>query len=114
MEQYSPETLITGSDSVATTEGTLAAGQMLARLAPLGQNSTTGEFHLWAPAATNGTEVATRIAPIKADTTVGAVKQQLYKSGTFNPDLIAWPDGTTEVQKLTAFVGTPISLQRPA
>lgn len=114
MEQYTPETLITGSDQVATTEGTIAAGQTLSRLAPLGQNTTTGEFHLWAPTATDGTEVATRIAPVGIDTTAGIAIQQLYKCGTFNPELIAWPDGTTAAQKLTAFVGTPISLQAPA
>ena len=114
MEQNIPETLVTGSDPVATTEGTIAAGQTLAYLAPLGQNKTTGEFHLWAPTATDGTQVATRIAPVGIDTTAGIAIQQLYKSGTFNPDLIAWPDGTTAAQKLTAFVGTPISLQAPA
>ena len=114
MEYYIPETLITGSDQVATTEGTIAAGQTLSRLAPLGQNKTTGEFHLWAPGATDGTEVASRIAPVGIDTTAGIAKQQLYKCGTFNPDLTAWPDGTTAAQKLTAFVGSPISLQEPA
>jgi len=110
-ETNTPEQWVTGSDAPANTVGTIAAGQALSKYAPMGQNLTTGEFHEWDPAANDGTEVAVRIAPFAIDTTGGAADKNLIKAGTFNPDLVAWPGGTTAAQKLTAFVGTPISLQ---
>ncbi|MBB1489391.1 head decoration protein [Oceanospirillum sediminis] len=113
MEYFVPKNWVTGSEQVHTTEGRLAAGQQLAEHAPLGQNQTTGEYHLWDPSASDGTQLATRIAPQYLDSSSGAVSVQLIKNGIFNPDEVAWPDGTTEAQKLCAFSGTPISLQKP-
>lgn len=114
MEQaYQDDTFQTGTDPVVTTTGTVASGQNLAKYAPLGQVTATGEFKEWAPGATDGTEVAVRIAPFAIDASLAAKKASLIKSGTFNPELIDWPDGTTDAQKLVAFVGTPISLQLP-
>lgn len=112
-ETYTPAQWVTGSDAPANTVGTIATGQTLAQYTPLGQNKTTGAFHAWAPAATDGTENATRIAPFAIDSTAGAIDKQLIKAGTFNPELIVWPGGVTAAQKLTAFAGTPISLQAP-
>lgn len=110
---FNHETWITGSEATMTSDGWVAAGQVLAPRAPLGLKTATGEFHLWNPDASDGTQVAVRLTPFKLDTT--AVKQQapLIKTGTFNPELVIWPDGTTDVQKLGAFVGSPISLQVP-
>lgn len=112
-ETYTPQQWVTGSDVPANTLGTVAAGQTLAQYAPLGQKAATGEFHEWDPAAVDGTEIAVRIAPFAIDTSGGALDKQLIKAGSFNPELVAWPGAATAVQKLVAFVGTPISLQAP-
>lgn len=104
---------VTGSDSYQTTLGTIASGQNLPDKTPLGQVTATGKLVAWAPAAENGSEVAVYITGYAVDAT-GADKQaQVIKAGTFNPEQINWPGGTTAAQKLTAFVGTPISLQLP-
>ncbi|MAD44281.1 MAG: hypothetical protein CMH98_04680 [Oceanospirillaceae bacterium] len=113
IEQYIPETWVTGSEPMVTVEGKLAAGLTVAKYTPLGLKKSTGEFHVWDPAATDGTEVAVRLAPAVLDSTGGAVSVQLIKAGTFNPDLVAWPGAATDVQKACAFVGTPIGLQLP-
>lgn len=111
-ETYTPEQWVTGSDPVANTLGTVVTGQNLAKYAPLGQVTASGKFKIWTPGATDGSEIAVRIAPFVIDATGGDVEAGLIKSGTFNPELIAWPTAT-DAQKATAFVGTPISLQAP-
>jgi len=112
-EHYIPDTWKTGSDAYSTTECRMAAGLTLPGRTPLGQNATTGEFHAWDPAASDGTEVATRMTIREIDTTAGAANLQMVKSGTYNPDLVNWPVGTTDAQKLCCFVGSAISLQTP-
>lgn len=113
VETYEYETWQTGSDAAATTSGTIAAGQNLAKRTPLGQVAATGKFVEWSPAGNDGSQVAVRLTPFAVDATAGDKDAPLIKSGTFDPDLVAWPAGVTDVQKLTAFVGTPISLQKP-
>jgi hypothetical protein len=112
-QTFEHEVWETGSEAQTSTEGRIASGQVLAKRAPLGLKISTGQFHLWDPAATDGTEIATRITPFTIDTTTGIADKQLIKKGVFNPDLIDWPDGTSDAQKLAAFVGSPISLQTP-
>lgn len=111
MEQYTPENLLAGSEPVYTTETKIASGQDLAKNTPLGQKTSTGEFHAWDPAATDGTENATRMTVGAVDTTGGVKTEQAYKTGNFNTAAVAWPGGATDAQKATAFVGTPISHQ---
>jgi hypothetical protein len=112
-QTFEHEVWETGSESQTTTESKIATGQTLGKRAPLAQKTSTGEFHLWDPVASDGTQNATRIAPFAIDTTAGVADKQLIKKGVFNPELIAWPDGVTDAQKLVAFVGSPISLQTP-
>tara|TARA_R110001606_G_scaffold345513_1_gene494370 strand:+ start:6158 stop:6508 length:351 start_codon:yes stop_codon:yes gene_type:complete len=104
---------ITGSDQPQTTLGTVASGEDLAARTPLGQVTASGKFVAWDPAADDGSQVAVRMSLGAVDATAGDKQAQLIKSGTYNPDLVQWPAGTTAAQKLTAFVGTPISLQLP-
>jgi hypothetical protein len=112
-QPYDHEVWETGSEPQTTTEGLIAAGQTLDKRMPLGVKTSTGEFHKWNPDASDGTENAVRIAAYNLDTTGSVKSAQLIKTGVFNPELIVWPDGTTDAQKLAAFVGTPISLQTP-
>ncbi len=104
---------ITGSDDYFTTLGTIAAGQNLPARTPLGQVTATGALVKWAPAANDGSQKAVYITAYAVDASAAAKKAQVIKSGSFHPDLVAWPAGTTDAQKLCAFVGTPISLQPP-
>ncbi len=112
-ETFSYETWVTGSDPVATTTGTLASGQSVEERTPLGQITASGLFTAWDPTAEDGSETAVRLSAIAIDASSADTDGPMIKAGTFNPDLVNWPDGTTDVQKLTAFVGTPISLQAP-
>lgn len=104
---------VTGSDSYQTTLATIASGQNLAEKTPLGQVAATGKLVAWSPTAEDGSEVASYITAYAVDASAGEQQAQVIKSGTFNPEQVVWPAGTTEVQKLAAFVGTPISLQLP-
>tara|TARA_R110001583_G_scaffold34551_1_gene115868 strand:- start:18064 stop:18417 length:354 start_codon:yes stop_codon:yes gene_type:complete len=112
-EIYALEDWITGSDPMQTTRGTVASGQNLAKYAPLGQVTATGKFVIWNPAGADGSENAVRLAPHAVDASAADTDAQLIKSGTFNPELVAWPGTPTAAQKAIAFVGTPISLQLP-
>lgn len=112
-ETYEYEVWETGSDKHATTAGTVASGQDLAKRAPLGLVKASGKFVEWNPAATDGSEVAVRMTAVAVNATGGDADAPMIKSGTFNPELVAWPAGVTDAQKAGAFVGTPISLQLP-
>lgn len=104
----------TGSDPVHTTTVTIAAGQNLPAKTPLGQVKATGEFKAVDLAANDGSQVATRMTAFAVDTTAGAKQAAVYKSGSFNPELVNWHASfDTAAKKATAFVGTPISLQLP-
>lgn len=111
---YSYDTLITGSDPVSTTAGVIAAGEKLSALTPLGMVTATGKLKKLDPAGTDGTEKAVYITTIGVDAAGADTPTPVYKAGTFNPEMLKWPDGITDAQKLAAFVGTPISLQKPA
>ncbi len=111
-ETYTYDVWVTGSEPVASANGTVVSGQNLAKYAPLGQVTATGKFVIWNPAAVDGSQLAVRLAPYAIDATGGDVNTALIKSGSFNPDLVAWPTATA-AEKLCAFMGTPISLQAP-
>lgn len=104
----------TGSDQIQTTLGTVASGANVPDRTPLGQVTATGKFVVWNPTATDGSEKAVRLTSYQVNAASADVVAQLVKAGTFNPELVNWPAGATAVQKLGAFVGTPISFQLPA
>ncbi len=111
-ETYTPAQWIAGSEEQITTTGMVASGQTLAKYTPMGQVTASGEFVAWDPAASDGSEVATRITPHAIDTAGGAANKALIKSGCFNEELVAWPVGASAAQKACAFVGTPISFEK--
>lgn len=104
---------VTGSAPYHTTLGTVASGQNFPARTPLGQIAATGLLVKWAPAATDGSQKAVYISAYAVNAAGGNKKAQVISGGNFNPELVVWPDGTTEAQKLAAFIGTPISLQPP-
>lgn len=113
-ETYNYDHIISGSDEVATTSVTILSGQNLAANTPIGQVTASGKFVECNPSATNGSEVPVYITPVAIDATTGDKQAQVIKSGTFDPEQLNWHANFTAVTKLTAFVGTPISLQKQA
>lgn len=112
-ETFEHETWETGSDEAKTTQVTIGAAQVLAARTPLGQRTSDGLFYEYDLDGADGTEKPVYITAFAVDTTGGAEAAQVIKAGTFNPDLVEWPAGATDLQKTLAFVGTPISLQTP-
>lgn len=110
LETYTPDNRLASSEPAHTTEITIASGEDLAALTPLGQLTASGEFVAWAPGAADGSQVATRMTVEAIDATGGAVVTQAYKSGCFNTDEVVW-GAATALQKALAFAGTPISVQ---
>jgi len=107
---YNTTILTAGSEPVHTTEATIASGQNLTKLTPLGQVTATGKFVAWDPAASDGSQKAVYLLAHDVDASTGDVVTQVYKSGNFNVDLIQF-GAATVAQQLACFVGTPISLQ---
>lgn len=104
---------ITGSQPYSTALGTVASGQDVPERTPLGQVTASGKFVAWDPAAVDGSQVATRLSLYAVDASLADKPAQMINGGSFNPALVNWPVGATAAQKLTAFAGTPISLQSP-
>lgn len=104
---------ITGSQPYYTALGTVASGEDLLARTPLGQVTASGKYVTWNPAATDGSELATRLSVYAVDASLADKQAQLIAGGSFNPELVNWPGGVTAAQKLAAFAGTPISLQSP-
>lgn len=113
-EQYNYNDVTSGSDEIATTRVTIASGQNLAENTPIGQVASTGKFVKSVSSANDGSENPVYITPTAIDASAGDVLAQVYKSGTFDPEQLDWDASFNAVQKLTAFVGTPISLQTQA
>lgn len=113
-ETYNYDDVTSGSDAIATTSVTIASGQNLAALVPIGQVAASGKFIECVPTADDGSQTPVYITTQASDASGGDVKTQVYKAGTFDPEQLAWNEAFTSVTKLTAFVGTPISLQTQA
>src|SRR5690606_22708789 len=90
---------VTGSDSYQTTRGTVLMAQNLAEKTPLGVVTASGKLVAWDPAATSGSEKAAYITAYAVDASAADKEAQVIKSGTFNPEQVVWPAGTTAAQK---------------
>ena len=113
IETNTPEVWVTGNETPATMLVTIATGQTIAARTPIGQVAASGHYIAWLPGASDGSQVAVAITAFDVDTTSGgAAAKQVYKSGTFNPELVAWPTAT-DLQKALSFTRSPISLQAP-
>ena len=107
------EVFVTGSEPVETTEVVVASGLTIAAREVLAMNKSTGKVVKFDNAGSNGANQAVFIAPYAIDSTGGEVSTMVYKSGTFNPELIVWANAASDAVKASAFAGTPISLQTP-
>lgn len=105
-ETYTPRKLLGGEAPIITESFVVAASITLAANSVFALNAT-GQLVEWDPSASDGTENAVAISCEAVDTTGGAAAQPMYTGGFFNSDQISWPTSTA-LEKLTAFVGTPI------
>lgn len=111
--EYTPEERFAGSGHIETTEVTIASGQNLDELTPIGLLAADGQAVAWNPDAdpADGSEIAVYVTNYAVDASGGAKKAQVYKAAPLNIEAVNWPDGTTDAQKANAFKGTPISVQ---
>ncbi len=108
-EFFTPSQELAGSEQPHFASAKVGVAVVCSRLTPLGQVTATGALALWDPTASDGTEKAVYLAGYTIDTSGGAKNHKVVKSGHWNTDAVQWPDGTTDLQKALAFVGTPIS-----
>jgi hypothetical protein len=111
LEAYINEDISSGSDAIATTSVTILSGQDLVAHTVLGQITASGKFIECKTNASDGSQTAKYLTAQAIDSTGGDVQAQVYKSGTFDPEMVLFDASFSAVQKLIAFVGTPISLQ---
>jgi hypothetical protein len=107
---YIPPQILAGDTPAGVTEtGRLAAGQNLAQYAVLGRITASGKYTAWAPAASDGSQIASAILLFSCDATAADKGVAVYTAGCFNRDALVWPGGATVAQKVAAFTATMIS-----
>lgn len=106
-EQY-----VSDERKVTTNIGIFAAAQTLLKRTPIARVKDTGEIKAWSPAATDGTEKAIGLTVFDVDTSAGAKESTYNDGGSFNPELIQWPEAATEYQKLACFDQTAIATKK--
>lgn len=104
---------VTSSEVVTTVGVTVASGHVIKARTLISQDSTTGLYVPWAHDGLNGTNEALYITAYDVDTSASSDSCTVYKSGCFNPDLIEWPENTTDLQKSKVLSGKTLSLQKP-
>lgn len=105
--------LFAGDGQALTRAGEFATGLDLAANTVIARNTTTGYLVAWAPAGTNGTNIAIGITCEAVNTTSpsGAAKHPYYFAGDFNINALVWPSGATATEKELAFDRSSISVR---
>ncbi len=78
---YQPDQLLAGDFPIIKRSGAIAAGQVLARGAVLGEVTATGEYKLSASGASDGSQAPEVILDVAIDTTGGALPGVLMLTG---------------------------------
>lgn len=112
-ETFTPSQRFGGESDVVTESGVVASGNNLAELTVVARVAATSKIVPWAPAATDGSELAIGITCEAIDATSADKEGPYYIGGTFNPDELVWPGAATAAQKAAAFDRTNISLRTP-
>lgn len=112
-ETYSStiQELLAGDAPLRTRPGPFASGLTLAAWTVIARNTSTGLLVQWAPAGSNGTNIALGVTCEAIDTTGGAATHPYYFEGDFNIAALVWPGGATDTQKELAFDRSPISVR---
>lgn len=112
VSQYTPDDILAGDEPLKTGRAVVAAGQTFERLTPLmlqqdaGGGEDTSVLVKWD--GTPGLAVAMSAKAVEALATDTLVPY--YKTGCFRISFVQWPDGLTEADKRSAFIGSPISV----
>lgn len=105
----------TGSKPIHTRHVKVASGQSIAALTVLAISAATNKVVPHNPGSSDaGIKKALLIAPHDIDTTGGDLVQPLIDGGDFNPDALIWHASLTDDdERVEAFAGTDISIQKP-
>jgi hypothetical protein len=104
--------LLAGECDLITEEGILDTGD-LAKYTVVGKITASGKLVQWAPAASDGSQVAYGILSQAANATSADVRVGVYVGGFFNDAALVWPAGTgadTLIERKAAFDRTPIRI----
>lgn len=111
-ETFTPVQLLAGNSIVRTLDNQILDTGNLAQFTVVGRITATGKLVQWAPAATNGSEVAVGILAHAADATSADKVVQIYVGGDFNVAALVWPGSvTTLAAKQAAFDRTDITVR---
>lgn len=112
-DSIAADNFFTSGKPVGTREVAVKVGQDIAAREVLALETTTGKVVTYAEGGSNGTNIASFIAPFAIDATSAEQNAQVYDAGGFNPDLLVFSGTPSTAQKASMFVGTPIQLQTP-
>lgn len=111
-ETFTPAQLLAGNADVRTLDNQVLDTGNLAQFTVVGRITATGKLVQWAPAATNGSEIAVGILCHAADASAADKVVQIYVGGDFNVDALVWPGSvTTLAAKQAAFDRTDITVR---
>ncbi len=107
VDSYTPTNFKAKDEALQFAQGTVAQSELIAELSPLMLDAVNKKLKPW-----DGSAGTAKFLTVKAvDASASDVANvPLYKSGSINASAIKWPDGTTDADKLVAFVGSPISV----
>ncbi|MET4696953.1 head decoration protein [Endozoicomonas lisbonensis] len=105
-ERFDYEDMLVSSDPAYTAIGMFVSGFDKPKLTPVMVDAENKVLVIWD--GTPGTAVGLSVLDGKPG--AGGQKAPYYKSGSFNIELIQWPDATTEAAKYSAFAGSAISV----
>lgn len=104
-----PEQPFAGSALTVTEPGTLISGQNLVRGTVLGRIKASGKLTQWAPAASDGSQLAMGVLMLDTNAASADVGCEIYISGIFNTAWLTWPGSVTAAQQAYAFDGSKLS-----
>jgi hypothetical protein len=110
-DSYTIPALFAGDKHITTIPVKVLSGQNLAQYAVVARVSASGKVVAWAPAASDGSQIAIGVLVHAIDASAGDRDGTIYNGGSFNIDALVWPGGATTVQKVRAFDGTAIEVK---
>ena len=109
----SVDNFFTGDKPVDTKQVTVKVGQVIPAHEVMAIETASGKYVTYDEGGSGGTNVAAAIAAYDIDTTGAEDAAQVYREGSFNPELVTFSGTPTAVQIANMFVDSPIVLQKP-
>lgn len=105
VETRSEHRIFSGSDMAYTALGAANITEATPALTPLMLEATNGVLVPW-----DGASAGSAVAVLALDHDGISSLATYYKSGTFDMDMLLWPEGADANKKRNAFVGSAISV----